>query len=183
MDAETGAQILALERMSTATLRQRYAETFGEATLVQNKAWLIKRIAWRLQAKAEGDLSERARKRASELADDADLRLSPPRPKRDEATTAETPTAVARPAAPAATLAPTPATIAAPAGHDPRLPPPGSVITRKYKGRQIQVLVLADGFRFDGKAYASLSAVAKAVTGQHQNGFLFFKLNAKGGEQ
>jgi hypothetical protein len=39
--------------------------------------WLVKRIAWRMQALAEGDLSERARRRAAELANDADLRLSP----------------------------------------------------------------------------------------------------------
>jgi hypothetical protein len=33
----------------------------------------------RMQALAEGDLSERARQRAAELAQDADLRLSPPK--------------------------------------------------------------------------------------------------------
>jgi hypothetical protein len=71
MDAQTQAQVLALERMGAAALRQRYAETFGEATKVANKAWVIKCIAWRLQAIAEGDLSERARKRAAELAEDA----------------------------------------------------------------------------------------------------------------
>jgi hypothetical protein len=37
-------------------------------------------LAWRLQALAEGDLSERTRRRAAELAQDADLRLTPPRP-------------------------------------------------------------------------------------------------------
>jgi len=51
----------------------------GEPTGVTNKGWLCKRLAWRLQALAEGDLSERARRRASELACDADLRLLPPR--------------------------------------------------------------------------------------------------------
>src|SRR6478672_6853322 len=73
MDAQTQAQVLALERMGVAALRRRYAETFGEATKVSNKAWLLKRIAWRLQALAEGDLSERARRRAAEPADDAVL--------------------------------------------------------------------------------------------------------------
>jgi hypothetical protein len=73
MDAQTQQQVLALERLGIAALRQRYADVFGEATRVANKAWLIKRIAWRLQALAEGDLSERARKRAAELADDAVL--------------------------------------------------------------------------------------------------------------
>jgi hypothetical protein len=172
MDAQTQAQVLALERMGVAALRRSYAETFGEATKVANKAWLIKRIAWRLQAIAEGDLSERARRRAAELADDADLRLSPPRQKRDEP----------KPDTPAAGAAPPKPTAApAPACSDPRLPPPGSVITRKYKGADVQVLILADGFSYQGQTFPSLSAVAKAVTGQHQNGFLFFKL--KGGDK
>jgi hypothetical protein len=39
---------------------QAQAATIGEVTLVSNRTWLIKRIAWRLQALAEGGLSERA---------------------------------------------------------------------------------------------------------------------------
>jgi hypothetical protein len=64
----------ALERLTVGQLRQRFAELFGEATHASNRTWLVKRIAWRLQALAEGDLSERARQRAQELARDADLR-------------------------------------------------------------------------------------------------------------
>ena len=41
----------------------------------------------------------------------------------------------------------------------------------------MQVKVLPDGFEYAGAVYASLSAVAKAVTGSHCNGFLFFRLN------
>ncbi len=63
---------------------------------------------------------------------------------------------------------------------DGRLPPPGTVLTRPYKGGTIQVQVLAHGFEYDGKVYRSLSAVAKAVTGSHCNGFLFFRLNTHG---
>ena len=44
-----------------------------------DRAHLFRRIAWRLQAQAEGDLSERARQRAAELANDLDLRLRAPR--------------------------------------------------------------------------------------------------------
>ena len=40
--------------------------------------------------------------------------------------------------------------------------------------------VLAEGFGYAGQVYGSLSAVAKAVTGSHCNGFLFFRLNDKG---
>jgi hypothetical protein len=62
-------EVAALQRLTVGQLRQRFAE----ATPASNRTWLIKRIAWRLQALAEGDLSERARRR------DADLRLNPPR--------------------------------------------------------------------------------------------------------
>ncbi len=69
----------ALERMTVTQLRRRYGEVFGEETHGRNKAWLVKRIAWRLQVQAEGGLSERGRARAEESADEADLRLNPPR--------------------------------------------------------------------------------------------------------
>src|SRR5438132_6127556 len=72
-------EIASLQAMTGAKLRVRYAEVFGEPTRAGHKTWLVKRIAWRLQALAEGDLSERARQRAHELANDADLRLSPPK--------------------------------------------------------------------------------------------------------
>ena len=41
--------------------------------------------------------------------------------------------------------------------------------------------MLADGFEFEGRAYPSLSAVARAITGSHCNGFLFFRMAGKGG--
>jgi hypothetical protein len=160
MQPTLAQQLAGLAYLSPAALRSRYAELFGETSHTGNKAWLIKRLAWRLQALAEGDLSERARRRAAELAQDADLRLSPPRAERH-----------ARPA-------PTVRRPTAPAG-DARLPAPGTVLTRRYKGRSLQVRVLEQGLEYDGAVYASLSAVAKAITGSHGNGFLFFRLTRK----
>jgi hypothetical protein len=145
----------ALERLTVGQLRQRFAEVFGEATRAGNRTWLVKRIAWRLQALAEGDLPERARRRAAELARDADLRLHAPR--------SQTATPVP----------PEPVRVPAPVDH--RLPPPGTLLTRPYKGQLVQVQVLTDGFAYAGRVYPSLSAVAKAVTGSHTNGFLFFR--------
>src|SRR5829696_3160590 len=81
MANETAKELAALQRVGVAALRERYAEVFGEATTTGNRTWLIRRIAWRLQALAEGDLSERAKQRAAELARDADLRILPPREK------------------------------------------------------------------------------------------------------
>ena len=56
-------EVATLERLTIGQLRQRFAELFGEATAASNRTWLVKRIAWRLQALAEGDLSERAGRR------------------------------------------------------------------------------------------------------------------------
>src|SRR5262249_48008911 len=72
-------QIALLGRMTVKELREKYAEAFGTTTHAANKDGLARRIAWRLQERAEGGLSERARRRAAELADDADLRVTPPR--------------------------------------------------------------------------------------------------------
>jgi hypothetical protein len=149
-------EVATLQRLTVGQLRQRFAELFGEATQASNRTWLVKRIAWRMQALAEGDLSQRARQRAAELARDADLRLNPPQRK-------ETPTT------------PPPEDVRVPTPVDHRLPPPGTILTRPYKGQLVQVQVLTDGFAYAGRVYASLSAVAKAITGSHTNGYLFFR--------
>src|SRR5262245_20699979 len=114
--------IAALPTLSVAQLRNRYAEIFGETTNAAHKMWLIKRVAWRLQALAEGDLSLRARQRAADLANDADLRLSPP--------SSPIPANAGNPA-PAGDLQ-TP--IPTPVPWDCRLPLPGGILTRHYKG-------------------------------------------------
>src|SRR5437899_1836882 len=153
-------EIASLQAMTGAKLRVRYADVFGEPARTSHKTWLVKRIAWRLQALAEGDLSERARRRAAELANDADLRLYPPR-------------------ASHAVLAEKEST-ADGERLDSRLPAPGHSLCRLYKGRMLHVRVLTKGFEFEGEIYQSLSAVAKAITGSHTNGFLFFRLLGKG---
>ena len=60
------------------------------------------------------------------------------------------------------------------ASRDLRLPKPGDVLSRRYKGEDLIVRVLEAGFEFEGRRYRSLSGVAKAVTGAHWNGLLFF---------
>jgi hypothetical protein len=57
---------------------------------------------------------------------------------------------------------------------------PGTLLTREYKGELVQVTVLPKGFDYEGEVYSSLSATAKAITGSHTSGFLFFRLNGKG---
>jgi hypothetical protein len=151
MDHDWTKELAALTRLGASALRARYAELFGEPTRTGNKTWLVRRIAWRLQAVAQGDLSERARRRAEELARDADLRLTPPRG------AIQTPPATPDRSEPTLKLR-----------ADARVPPPGTVLTRSYEGRTLRVQILAHGFLYAGQTYPSLSAVAKAVTGPGQ---------------
>jgi hypothetical protein len=64
--------------------------------------------------------------------------------------------------------------------RDPRLPMPGSFITKTYKGNRLEVKVLESGFEYQGTIYKNLSAVAKTVTGAHWNGFAFFGVKNNG---
>ena len=70
--------VATMRRMNTGTLRAKYSEVFGEQSRSRSKAYLIKRIAWRMQANVDGALSQRARQRAAELADGANLIMTAP---------------------------------------------------------------------------------------------------------
>src|SRR5215471_14680112 len=69
----------ALRHMTVGQLKNKYEDVFGEASRSNHKQFLFRRIAWRIQANALGGLSERARRRALEIADDADLRIRAPK--------------------------------------------------------------------------------------------------------
>ena len=155
-------ELAELGNITTTELCARYQQLFGQPVRTRHKAYLLRKIAWRIQALAEGDLSERARQRAAELANDADVRVMPPR-----ATT------------PAYTATGGQRVVRADALADPRLPAPGNAIVRPYKGRSIRVVVRDDGFDYEGQRYKTLTAVAKQVTGSHMNGFRFFKLEGR----
>ena len=151
------AEVLALQSLGVADLRDRYRELYGEDTRSRNRTWLFRACAWRVQEIAYGGLSERALKRAAAIARDCDVR-----PRRADHV----------PALPG-TKTKVVAFEPTPVSDDP---PPGTVLTRKYKGQQISVRVLEDGFEYDGQPYGSLTAVARAVTGSHWNGRAFFGL-------
>jgi hypothetical protein len=156
MDPALRSEIDALRKLTTRALQDRYQKLFGEASPSSNRDHLFRRIAWRLQARAEGGLNDRTRRRARLLANDGDLRLRAPRqfwreledksPARD---------------------------------RDPRIPAVGSVLKRSYRGQEISVTVQEDGFEYAGKRYAALSSIACEVTGTRWNGFAFFGLNAE----
>jgi hypothetical protein len=78
-------QLAELAEMKTGELAQRYLTLFGEPTRSRHRIYLVRKITWRIQELAEGGLSERVRRRAEELANDGDVRVTPPRSRPQEA--------------------------------------------------------------------------------------------------
>lgn len=147
-------EILALNNRPLKELRSKYQKLFGEEKAVPgNKTFLIKRIAYKLQELKYGGLSQPAKEKVGALIKKYD-------PVNNKATRG----------AKKADSGPTKAR------KDRRLPIPGTIITKVYKGKKLEVKVLAKGFEYRGKVYRSLSGVAKDITGSGWNGFLFFGL-------
>ena len=125
MQLDIDKEVALLQRMTVGQLREKFEEILGEPTNTRNKQWLIKRIAWKMQANIEGDISERARRRAAELSQDVDIRTTAPKQR----------SAVATPSNETAT-----ATIKMDA--DERLPPSGTTLVRPTKGNRFRSLCL-----------------------------------------
>jgi hypothetical protein len=159
LDQAILVEIENLRRASLEALREKYWEVFQEETRCRHREHLFRRIAWRLQALATGDLSERARQRAHRIANDADLRMIAP-PGFFAVGDERVRTAPRNQGRP----------------PDRRLPLPGTLLTRNWKGRTLLVEVLEAGFRFENRHYSSLSAIAVAATGTRWNGLAFFGL-------
>jgi len=162
MQPEVAQAITELRSFTIADLQKRYRQTFGKEAGSSNKQFLFRRIVWQLQATVEGDLSERARRRAAEIADDADIRDRAP----ENSPPPHEPVARSlihrlRPQ------------------RDSRLPPPGTLLARRVQGSDVVVKVLAEGFEYQERRYSSLSAIARQITGTRWNGFAFFGLTGR----
>jgi len=149
-------QIEALKDASIEKLQTKHVELFGgqEATS-DNKVYLIRRIVYKLQELEYGGLSEKAKNRLTELIAIYDpINNKDMRPEMTMETDARKKSI----------------------GRDRRLPIPGSVIVKEYRGKHIEAKVLENGFEYNGKIYKTLTAIAEEVTGAHWNGYLFFNL-------
>lgn len=60
--------------------------------------------------------------------------------------------------------------------RDPRLPPPGVKLTRRFRGRGHQVVVTEEGFHYRGKDYTGLTTIATEISGSLSSGYVFFRL-------
>jgi hypothetical protein len=186
---ELQLRVEALDAMTVAQLREEYERVFDEPTASRNKRYLAKRIAYRMQELVHGGLSELARRRIDELARNAPIRRKllffVPPPGDASPACPETPTA-----APATVPEQEPQHVSAlppppPRPRDPRLPPTGTLIHKRFHETDYEVRILDSDFELAGKRYRSLSGVARAISGTGWNGFLFFErelAQAKGGE-
>ena len=151
MDNAILEKILAMKDASLEELQAKYAELFdGKKPASANKAYLWQRIAYRIQEVEYGSIPDEALDKLKELTQVYD-------PINNQALRSYT-VDRRRPS------------------RDRRLPIPGSVINKKYKGKEIIVKALEHGFEYKGKVYKTISAVAKAVSGIHWSGYSFFNL-------
>ena len=166
--ASVSAKLAELGALPARELARRYHTLFGVPTRSNNRQFLIRKLAWKIQEDAFGGLTQAAKTRISELGDEVPATW---RQRRDEkrgtvAIAVLTRTAMSAPSARSEPDRP----------RDPRLPPAGAVLARLYKGERHEVRVLELGFEYAGRPYASLSQVARAITGTPWNGFAFFSI-------
>jgi hypothetical protein len=135
-------QISRLPDMSLAQLRERWKEVFQtDSPNLQNREFLIQRIAHQLQLRRYGGLDEKSQIRLKGYVDETTRR------ERGETRVSQ--------------------------------PLPGTVLIRTYQNEEHRVLVLHKGFEYQQVQYRSLTEVAKAITGTHCSGPLFFGLVRK----
>ena len=141
-----------LRSMKVPHLVARYEEVFGKAPRIKHREWLWKRIAWKIQEQRFGGLSGAAQRRLEALMAEIELPIDENR----RAVTGKR---------------------RAPRGTGE--PAVGTTLTRVWKGEEYRARVLERGFEYEGTVYRSLSAVAKAITGTHWNGPLFWGLKKR----
>ncbi len=149
MQEPIALEIARLQNADIEDLRKRYQDVFGESPNTQRtRNYLLRKIAYRMQEQRFGGLSEEAQN----ILHDELAKVNPPDHPRLRSKTQKK------------------------SNRDKRIPMPGTILTRTYKRQAIQVKVLDSGFEYQNKVFATLSAVAKEITGSHWNGMKFFNL-------
>jgi hypothetical protein len=148
-----------LEGMSLDELRLQWRNRWGRLAPTHiPRALLFRLIVYRLQAEAFGDLDPKSARFLDRLGD----KLYSGSSRRDENVMGES-DRVRKPGRPTSIVEP------------PSLvPKPGSVLTREWRGRVERVIALDKGYAWNGATYASLWAVAFAITGVKWSGRRFF---------
>jgi len=145
-------EIAALRGLDLTGLRERWQKLYGGSAPPNLPAYLLFRVmAYKIQADALGDLDRETVRFLGAVAADWKKR------KAAGVRLGKTPPPVP----------PVPAR---------RSLKPGTILAREHNGELHRVVVMADGFAWNGKTYGSLSEVARAITGTNWNGPRFFGL-------
>ena len=148
MDTAILSEILALKNATLGETRAKYTELYGGKEPPNiSKLEIWKKIAYKIQEREYGGLSEEAEDVKNQL-----IKKHDPINNKTVRSTDWNP------------------------HRDKRLPIPGTIITKTYKDTAFQVKVLERGFECNGHVYKTLGAVARAITGAHWSGYLFFNL-------
>ncbi|MBU8920922.1 MAG: DUF2924 domain-containing protein [Bacteroidales bacterium] len=153
------AQIAELHRQSVPDLRRRMEELTGRSCRQSHRKFLIKRLAWLIQEQHFGGLGEGAKEQLDVLQ--SELKGTSP-----DTWFSSRPTNAQKPSRGSNGNR-----------RDPRLPHPGTVLTRTFRGTEYSVEIMEDGFTFENRPFKSLSSVANAICNSQVNGFTFFRLN------
>ena len=145
-------RIMAIKDLPTKELQQKYEDLFqDQKPPTNNRVYLWKRIAFRIQELEYGGLADDAKTRLQELTLEFDPINHVKKP-------VDAPSSKKK------------------HGRDHRLPIPGTILVKEYKDTKYEIKVHEKGFEFKNKVYRSLTAIAKEITGAHWNGFLFFNI-------
>lgn len=147
--------------MGALELETLYRDIFGASVPGGSTEHARRKIAWQLQARAEGGMPESIRQHALGIARAQRLHRVMERNQAKRASGIKLPNA---------------ASARVHLDHDSRIPLPGSVLVKNHGNKTHVVHVLASGFEYEGEQFPSLSALANRISGSRWNGYLFFGL-------
>ncbi len=171
--SEIAERLQKLAKMNSTELRAEYQHVFNRPPRSTNRQHLLRRIAWEIQAQAEGRLPEDLREYACRVAEQTEMfrRIDEALRKRKASPN------------PAESMVPPKPGHTLPHGQtkprDTRIPVPGSLLIVKHERQTVRVTVLQSGFEYAGKQYRSLTAVARQVAGRNVNAYEFFGLGSR----
>jgi hypothetical protein len=152
------SELEALERLGFDELRLQWRNRWGRLAPARLSRGLLYRVmAYRIQAEVFGDLDRETKRMLDRLADAAFA---------DGAEVGA--------AAGVSSPGGSPSASSPKVSEPPLILKPGALLTREWRGRVERVMALEEGFAWNGKTYASLSAAAFAITGVKWNGRRFF---------
>jgi Protein of unknown function (DUF2924) len=146
-DATLATLLASLQGLEAEGLRRQWRNHLGGEARAHLPSWLlVKVLAHRLQVAAFGDIDKSVRRPLRDESDPEGNQHTPPFDRRDAQT------------------------------RDGIAPRPRALLVREWRGKLERVMVLEEGFAWNGKNFGSLSKIAKAMTGTNWNGHRFFGL-------